>query len=302
MSTEVLAQQIGRIAGIDGDHTTAFAPLSLHRRSARTEPLACIYGLGLAVVAQGRKQVTVGEQVLAYGPGQSLLITADLPVMAHIDRADLAHPFLCMYLALDARALLQLAAEMELPPLSREQAPKALSLSAIDGALLDAVIRLVQVLEEPALVPTLAPLIQQEIMVRLLSGPHGPYLRQLVSAGSPSHQIAQAMAWLTQNYVHDVLMDELAARVHMSPSTFRLHFRHFTGMSPLQYQKHLRLQQARHLMLHQALDAGSTAARVGYESASQFSRDYSRLFGAPPQRDIKRMRHQPAESTGTVAH
>ena len=120
--------------------------------------------------------------------------------------------------------------------------------------------------------------------------------------GPLAPQVAQAMAWLKQNYVGDVLMDELAERAHMSASTFRLHFRHFTGMSPLQYQKHLRLQQARHLMLHQALDAGSTAARVGYESASQFSREYSRLFGAPPQRDIKRMRHPPTESTSTAAH
>lgn len=298
MSIETLAHDIDRIARIDGDHTTAIPRLSLHRRSVRTEPMPCIYGLGLAVVAQGGKQVTLGEQVLTYGAGQSLLVTADLPVVAHVTRADLAHPFMCMFLSLDARALVQLAAEMDLPPLPREQAPRAISLSALDASLLDAVIRLVQLLDEPALVTTLAPLIQQEIMVRLLSGPHGPYLRHLVSAGSPSNQIAQAMAWLTQNYVHDVLMDELAARVHMSPSTFRLHFRHVTGMSPLQYQKQLRLQQARHLMLYQALDAGSTAARVGYESASQFSRDYSRLFGAPPQRDIKRMRHQPAEGVG----
>ncbi len=285
MSIETLAHDIGRIARIDGDHTTAIPQLTLHRRSGKTDPMPCIYGLGLAVVAQGGKQVTVGEQVLDYGMGQSLLITADLPVVAHVTRADLAQPFMCMFLALDARALMQQAVEMDLPPVPREEAPRAISLNALDGSLLDAVIRLVRLLDEPALVATLGPIIQQEIMVRLLCGPHGPYLRQLVSVGSPSHQIAQAMAWLTQNYVHDVLMDELD-------------FRHFTGMSPLQYQKHLRLQQARHLMLHQALDAGSTAARVGYESASQFSRDYSRLFGAPPQRDIKRMRHQPAEGVG----
>lgn len=301
MTIETLAHDIDRIARIDGDHTTAIPQLSLHRRSLRTEPMPCIYGLGLAVVAQGGKQVTVGEQVLDYGMGQSLLITADLPVVAQVTRADLAQPFMCMFLALDARALMQQAAAMDLPPVPREEAPRAISLNTLDASLLDAVIRLVRLLDEPALVATLGPLIQQEIMVRLLCGPHGPYLRQLVSAESPSHQIAQAMAWLTQNYVHGVLMDELAARVHMSPSTFRLHFRHFTGMSPLQYQKHLRLQQARHLMLHQALDAGSTAARVGYESASQFSRDYSRLFGAPPQRDIKRMRHQPTESVGGTA-
>ena len=300
MTIETLAHDIDRIARIDGDHTTAIPQLSLHRRSLRTEPMPCIYGLGLAVVAQGGKQVTVGEQVLDYGMGQSLLITADLPVVAQVTRADLAQPFMCMFLALDARALMQQAAAMDLPPVPREEAPRAISLNTLDASLLDAVIRLVRLLDEPALVATLGPLIQQEIMVRLLCGPHGPYLRQLVSAESPSHQIAQAMAWLTQNYVHGVLMDELAARVHMSPSTFRLHFRHFTGMSPLQYQKHLRLQQARHLMLHQALDAGSTAARVGYESASQFSRDYSRLFGAPPQRDIKRMRHQPTESVGAT--
>lgn len=302
MSIETLAQDINRIARIDGDHPTAIPQLSLHRRSLKTEPMPCIYGLGLAVVAQGSKQVTLGEQVLTYGAGQSLLVTADLPVVAHVTRADLAQPFMCMFLTLDGRTLTQLAAEMDLPAVPREEAPRALSLNTLDAALLDATTRLVQLLDEPELVASLAPLIQQEIMVRLLSGSHGPYLRQLVSVGSPSHQIAQAMAWLTQNFVRDVLMDELAARVHMSPSTFRLHFRHFTGMSPLQYQKHLRLQQARHLMLHQALDAGSTAARVGYESASQFSRDYSRLFGAPPQRDIKRMRHPPAGSAGASAH
>lgn len=301
MSIEILAQKIGNIARIDGDHATVVPQLSLHRRSIRSEPRPCMYGLGLVVVAQGSKQVTLGEEVLNYGAGQSLLVTAELPVVAQVTRADLAQPFMCMVLMLDAQALMQQAAEMDLPLMSRDKAaPRAISLSALDASLLDAVTRLVQLLDEPALVATLAPLIQQEIVVRLLFGPHGPYLRQLVSADSPSHQIAQAMAWLTQNFVHDVLIDELAARVHMSPSTFRLHFRHFTGMSPLQYQKQLRLQQARHLMLHQALDASSTAARVGYESASQFSRDYSRLFGAPPQRDIKRMRQQPADNVGAL--
>lgn len=293
MPIQALAHQIARIAriaGIDGNHSTAFAPLSLHRHSVRTDPMPCIYGLGLAVVAQGHKQVIAGEQVLSYGPGQSLLVSADLPVIGQIDQADLAHPFLCMYLALDARALLQMAAEMDLPPVGREQVPRALSLNVIDTPLLEAVTRLVQLLEEPALVNTLAPLVQQEIMARLLVGPHGSNLRQIVAGGTPSHQVAQAMAWLRLNYKNDFPIDELAARAHMSPSTFRLHFRGLTGMSPLQYQKQLRLQEARQLMINEALDAGTTAARVGYESASQFSRDYSRLFGEPPQRDIRRMR------------
>lgn len=292
MTIARLAQEIGKIARNDGSHPTAVASLSVHRLSARSDPLPCFYELGLAVIAQGAKQVTLGEQVMSLGPGQSLLTTVDLPVLAQITRADLAEPFLGLMLKLDARHILQLATQ--LPALPREQASGAVSLSPLDQPLLDAMVRLLQLQDEPQLCTSLAPLIQQEILVRLLSGPHGPYLRQLVAAGSPSHQIAQAMAWLKQNFVHDVLMDELAARVHMSPSTFRLHFRNLAGMSPLQYQKQLRLQEARLLMLNQALDAGSTAARVGYESASQFSRDYSRLFGAPPQRDIQRMRRLPA--------
>ena len=293
MTLEALAKALGQIAQTDGSHPTGITQLSVYRSSARTDPLACFYALGLAIPAQGHKQVTFGDQVLAYGPGQSLLTTVDLPVVAHVTHASLAQPYLGLLLTLDARALLQLASEMDLPPLLREQAPRAISLSALQAPLLDAVIRLVQLVNEPQHMAHIAPLVQQEIMVRLLIGPHGLYLRHLLAAGSPSHQIARAMAWLKQNFRRDVLMDELAATVHMSPSTFRQHFRGLTGMSPLQYQKQLRLQEARHLMLNQALDAGTTAARVGYESASQFSRDYSRLFGAPPQRDIKRMRHLP---------
>ena len=293
MSIDTLASEIGKIAQNDGDYQTAIPQLLVARRSNRTEPLACMYMLGLAVVAQGGKQVTQADQVLHYGPGQSLLVTVDLPVVSQVVQADLAQPFLGMLLTLDTRALVQLAADMALPPLSREQAARGMSLGPLDEALLDAVIRLLRLLREPQHIARLAPLVQQEIMVRLLSGPHGPYLRQLIAAGTPSHQVAQAIAWLKQNFSGDVLMDELAERAHMSPSTFRQHFRHLTGMSPLQYQKQLRLQEARQLMLTQALDASSTAARVGYESVSQFNREYSRQFGAPPQRDIKRMRELP---------
>lgn len=290
MSVEILAHELGQIAQNDGSHATGIAQLSAYRSSVKTNPMACFYCLGWAIAAQGNKQVAVGDQVIAYGAGQSLLTTVDLPVVAHVTRASLAQPYLGMMLALDARALLQLAADMDLPPLPRESAPRAISVSPLDAPLIDAAIRLVRLLKQPELIAHIGPLIQQEIMVRLLTGPHGPYLRQLLAAGSPSHQIARAMAWLKQNFRNDVLMDELAATAHMSPSTFRQHFRSLTGMSPLQYQKQLRLQEARQLMLNQDLDASSTAARVGYESASQFSRDYSRLFGAPPQRDIKKMR------------
>lgn len=291
MFIEILAYEIGRIAQNDGDHPTGIPQLTLHRRSASTQPMHCIYGLGLGIAAQGGKQVTLGDQVIAYGPGQSLLTTVDLPVVSHVTHGNLAQPYLGMMLRLDGNALVQLATEMDLPPLSREPATRAMSLRPLEAPLLDALTRLVQLLSEPQLIAPIAPLIQREIMVRLLTGPHGPYLRQLAAAGSPSHQLAQAMAWLKQNFSREVLVNELASRVHMSPSTFRQHFRNLTGMSPVQYQRQLRLQEARQLMLNQALDASTTAARVGYESASQFSRDYSRLFGAPPQRDIRRLQH-----------
>ena len=294
MTIDTLARELGKIAQNDGICPTAIPQLTLYRCSMRTQPMHCMYALGLAIIAQGGKQVSLADQVLAYGPGQSLLTTLDLPVVAQITQADLARPFLSMLLTLETRALVQLAAEMELPPLPREAPPRAISLNPVDAPLLDAVIRLVRLLDEPALIPRIAPLVQQEIMVRLLSGAHGPYLRHLLAAGSPSHQVARAIAWLRQNFSSDVLMDDLAARAHMSPSTFRQHFRDLTGMSPLQYQKQLRLQEARQLMLNHALDASNTAARVGYESVSQFNREYSRLFGAPPQRDIRRMRQLPA--------
>lgn len=285
-----LARAIAGVAHSDGDYTTAVPALSLHRRKAPTEPLHCIYSLGLGVVAQGGKQVLLGGEVIDYGPGQSMLTTIDLPVVSHVARASINEPFLGLMLTLDSRQIVQIASEMELPQPARDSAFRRISIETLDKALVDALVRLVELLDESALAPRLAPLIQQEITTRLLSGPHGSQLRHLAAAGSPSQQIAKAVAWLKQNFTQVLHVDELAARAHMSPSTFRHHFRAITGTSPLQFQKQLRLQEARQLMLSRNIDAVSAGGRVGYESASQFSREYSRLFGAPPQRDVRRMR------------
>jgi AraC-like DNA-binding protein len=289
-ATSALAWAIGQFAQTDGDYNTAIPALKLHRRAAPNEPLHCIYNLGLGIVAQGGKQVLVGEESIDYGPGHSMLTTIDLPVISHVTRASRREPFLGMMLTLDVRAIVQMASEMDEPRPRREDASRSISFEALDADLLDALVRLVTLLGQPALIPGLAPLIQQEVILRLLTGPHGPQLRRLVTAGSPSQQIAKAVAWLKQHFVEALPGDDLADRAHMSASTFRQHFRALTGVSPLQYQKQLRLQEARQLMLNENLDAGSAAGRVGYESASQFSREYNRLFGAPPQRDIKRMR------------
>ena len=289
-ATDGLARAIARFARSDGDYTTAIPELSLHRRQGPTAPLHCIFSLGLGVVAQGHKEALMGDEVITYGPGQSMVTTIDLPVISHVTRASLQEPLLGLMLMIDSRTIVQAAAEMSLPPPPRQSAPRTISIETLDAHLLGDLVRLVHLLDEPALVVRLAPLIQQEIVIRLLMGPHGPHLQHLAANGSPSQQISKAVAWLKQNFAQPLLVDDLAARVHMSPSTFRQHFRAMTGTSPLQYQKQLRLQEARQLMLSQHLDAGNAATRVGYESASQFSREYGRLFGAPPQQDMKRLR------------
>lgn len=285
-----LARAIDRFARTDGDHATGIPALTLHRRHAATQPLHCIYGLGLGVIVQGGKQVMLGSKVAHYGPGQSLLATVDLPVVSHVTRATPQEPFLGMMLTLDARLILQSASEMELPPPPRDSEYQPLSIEKMNAPLLGALARLVRLLDEPALLAQLAPLVQQEIIIRLLTGPHSLYLRHLATAGSPAQQISKAITWIKQNFTQALRVDELVARAHMSPSTFRQHFRSITGMSPLQFQKQLRLQEARQLMLNRNIDASRAAALVGYESASQFSREYNRLFGAPPLRDVRRMR------------
>lgn len=289
-AVDVLAREIGGIAQTEGDFVTAVPGLVLFRRDAATAPLHCIYGFGLGVVAKGAKQVMLGDDVFDYAAGQSLLTTIDLPVVSNVTVASPAAPFLSLMLAIDPRIIVQLAAEMALAQPPRDSAYRAMSIGQLDAHVLDALVRLVRLVREPALIAQVAPLIQREIAVRLLAGGHGAMLRHLVTTGSPSQQIARSVAWLKQNFSSLLRVDELAASSHMSPSTFRQHFRAITGISPLQYQKQLRLQEARQLMLNQHIDAGSAGARVGYESPSQFSREYARLFGAPPVRDIQRMR------------
>jgi AraC-like DNA-binding protein len=285
-----LTDLIGAIAQSDGDCDIAIPTLKMRRCSSTTEPMPCIYGLGLALIVQGGKRLMLGDEIFDYGPGQTLITTVDMPVVAYVTRASSAEPFLGMWLQLDAPMIAQVAAEMEFATPVQASAGRGISLAALDTGLQEALIRLIRLLDEPSLISSIAPLIQQEIVVRLLSGEHGPSLRRLIAVGSPSQQVAKVVAWLKQHYTENVPMDDLAARAHMSPSTFRQHFRAVVGMSPLQYVKNLRLLDARQLMLNEHLDAGSAATRVGYESASQFSREYSRLFGDPPNRDIKRVR------------
>jgi AraC-like DNA-binding protein len=287
---DALARAIEPRVRSAGDHETALPALSLHRRDAPTEPMPCIYPLGLVLTTQGDKQVMVGDKILDYVPGQSMLTTVDSPVISHVTRASKRKPYLGLLLKLDARAVALAASELNLKRPERNGADEQVSVERLDPALLDALSRLIALLDDPILLPRLASLIQQEIIIRLLMGRHGPHLRQLMNEETPREQIARVVVSMKQTFTTVVRVDELAAKAHMSPSTFRHHFRAVTGMSPLQYQKQLRLQEARQLMLNQHMGAGRAASLVGYESASQFNREYTRLFGAPPQRDVRRLR------------
>ena len=296
-TTQAIRQQLDNlsrhlidIARIDGDHATAIPGLTIYRRSAVTEPMPIVYTMGLGITVQGSKRVVQGGQAFDHGPGQALLASTDLPAAAHITRAKAAAPYLGIRLDFDLQAITQFSGAANFPKPNQAATSRAMSVLSLDLGVLDALGRLVQILAEPKLTASIAPLIQQEIFARLLLGPQGAALNHLIAAGTPGRQIAQVINWLKANYAESIPIDDLAAMAHMSPSTFREHFRAFAGISPLQYLKQVRLQNARQMMLNQSVDAGNAAARVGYESVSQFSREYSRLFGEPPRRDIKRTR------------
>jgi AraC-like DNA-binding protein len=290
-----LVRLVAQIATHDGDFTTDIAALSLYRRSKPSDPVHCMYGLGITAAVQSRKRLIVGDETIEYGAGQSLLTTVDLPVVSHIFEASMAEPYLGLLLTLDPKLIAQLAADMHFPLTSKEESRRAVSCHPMDAGLHDAVCRLIALLHEPeALRTQLAPLIQREICVRLLLGAHGAKLRHIVAIGSPAQQIARTVTWIKQNFHQPIDIEALAAQAHMSPSTFRMHFGAVCGISPLQYIKQIRLQEARQMLWTQQLDAGDVAHRVGYESASQFTREYKRLFGEPPLRDARRLQ------TGTI--
>lgn len=285
-----LARNISEIAQNDGNYSTGIPSLTLHRRSVPTSPVHCIYPMGLGVVVQGAKEVMLAGKVFRYSSGESMLTTIDLPVLSYVTQASQSKPFLGLVLTLDPREVVQIATIMPPAKPARETPLNPLTVESMDEGLTNALLRLIKLLAEPDLLAQLEPLILQEIIIRLLASNHGSQLRHLATAGSPGQNISRVVGWLKQNFTRSVCIDELAASAYMSPSTFRQHFRAVTGVSPLQYQKKLRLQEARQQMLSKNIDASSAALLVGYESASQFSREYRREFGDSPQRDIKRMR------------
>ncbi len=282
-----LSRLLERHSGVDGRHSTAIAGLKVVRLSAPTLPAAVMYEPSLCVVAQGAKHVMFGREGYRYDAAKYLLVSADVPATAQVVTATARAPYLGLSLDLEPLEVGELVAQ--LGP-EEHPAQRALGVSALDPALLASVVRLVELLESSRDAALLSPLVRREVTYRVLVGPQSPRLRQFVAGNTHGQRITQVMKWLKAHHAEPMSVEGLAKKAAMSPSALYLHFRQVTGLSPLQYQKRLRLQEARRLMLGEALDAAEASFRVGYESPSHFSREYRRLFGAPPRRDIEALR------------
>lgn len=287
------AALLERNAKEDGVHPTAISRLSLIRSSRPTEPLHAVHQPAVCFVAQGRKQVMVGDAIHVYDAAQYLVVSVEVPIVGQILQATAARPYLCLRLDLDPVAIGALMLDAGIAPLHDRPPAPALSLSPISAELLDAVVRLTRLLESPEEVAVLAPLFEREILFRLLIGDQISHLRHIALAEGRVQQVNRAIAWIKENFRTPFSIEAVAAEARMSASAFHQHFKAVTSMSPLQYQKQLRLQEARRLILTQTCDAAESGHAVGYDSPSQFSREYKRLFGAPPARDAAKLRAAP---------
>ena len=294
-SCEELTARIERLAPTEGVHATAWPALSLFRANSTGVPTCAMYEPGLGLALQGAKQILLGQQAFLHEPASYLVTAVDVPVSSQVLRATREEPCLCLTFRLDVQRIRELLPDVQLQRPAATLAP-GLSISPLDGDLLDPLLRLVRLLESPRDLTVLGPLIERELLYRLLTGEQGARLAQIATSGSQSHQVSRAIDWLRRHFDEPLRIDELAGRVNMSASSLHHHFRAITAMSPLQYQKQLRLHEARRLLLADQCDVATAAHRVGYESPSQFSREYSRCFGAPPLRDVARLRLSDAET------
>nr|WP_243692119.1 AraC family transcriptional regulator [Caulobacter sp. BK020] len=273
--------------GGEGTCETPVPGLSLYRASTPTEPVPLVYQPLMCLIVAGAKHTALGDRLFRYDVGKFLTVSVDLPVCGQVVEA----PYAALSVALDPVKIARLI--LEAPAPASPAASAGLQVNAAGPDLVDAILRLVRLLDRPADIPVLAPMLEREVLWRLLQGPTGGTIRQIGLAESRLSQINRAIRWLHANFAAPMQVETLARLAGMSPASFHRHFRAVTAMSPLQYQKQLRLQAARTLLLSQPGDVAGAGFTVGYDSASQFSREYARLFGAPPGRDAARLRASP---------
>jgi AraC-like DNA-binding protein len=282
-----MASIIARFASSEGVCSTAISSLFFNRRSSPTEPLHTAQWPSFALVVQGAKSLTLGSDVYRYGVGDYLVVSLDLPVASHVTEASAELPHLGLGMSITPDRLNEVLGRFSLP---RSKVAlddlRGVAVNIAPPEFLDAALRLLRLLDRPEDIAGMAPLIEQEIIYRLLTGPFGPRLLQIATSDTPSNNVAKAIAWLRQNFTRPLRVEDVAEHVGMSVSSLHHHFKAVTAMTPMQYQKQLRLHEARRLMVVEFLDVGTAAYSVGYQSPSQFSREYSRLYGLSPLQDV----------------
>ncbi|MGC1522329.1 MAG: AraC family transcriptional regulator [Steroidobacteraceae bacterium] len=291
-----LSARVARLAPFDGTHQSALPSLALTRGSVPTMCMPTVYQPCLGIVVQGRKRALLNDEVFHYDALNYLEVSVTLPGMGQVLEATPEHPYLSLRLNLDLEEIARLVLELGNRGPSPAATDRGLFVARLDEPLLDAVLRMVKLLDTPEDIEVLAPVVQREIYYRILRGELGYRLVDLAQTEGGNHRVVRAIEWLKQHYAAPLRIEELADSVHMSPSALHHRFKAVTAMSPLQYQKHLRLHEARRLMFADGIECASAGHRVGYESSSQFSREYRRLFGAPPRSEIARLREAGASA------
>lgn len=286
-----LVQLIARCVPAEGISESAIDGLVLYRSSQPSAITHTLYRPALCIIAQGQKRVRLEDEAFCYDPLHYLVASVTLPVTGEVTLATPEQPYLSLRLDIDPVEIAELIVAAGPIGVAGQGSGRGLHVDRLDAAMLDAVLRLVRLLDSPRDIAMLAPLIRREILYRLLCSPQGQLLRDIATDDSQAHRVNRAIEWLNRNYDAPLRIDELARVASLSSSALHHRFKALTAMSPLQYQKQLRLQEARRLMLCENLDVSSAGYRVGYESPSQFSREYSRLFGEPPVRDLARLRN-----------
>jgi AraC-like DNA-binding protein len=288
-----LARRIAAYAPHDGSFPLRIPGVYTSRFSRVNAGCAHVLRLpSLCIVAQGAKTVIVNDEVFEYDASRMIVFSVALPVAAQVTRASFSEPYLALRLDLEAPKIAELVLKVFPRGVPPAQERKAVYITPADASVLNAANRLIDCVRQPGDTELLAPLVVDEILIRLLRSPIGVRVAQMGFAESSVHRVARAISWLRENFSQPMKVEELAELVHMSVSSFHEHFKSVTTMSPLHYQKVLRLQEARRLMLSAMMDASGASQRVGYLSASQFSREYSRFFGSPPTRDMARLREE----------
>ncbi len=281
----------------DGTYATALHGVSLLKQSEPTgEPIHGVHEPAMCLIVQGAKQVLLNRELYTYDASRHLVVSVDLPISGQVTQATPDAPYLCFRMDLQPAQIAALILEAGITQPASRGSGRALVVGNTSAPLLDAVLRLVKLLETPEDIATLAPLVTREILYRLLKGEHSHQLCEIATTDGQTQRISRAIAWLKKHFDQPLRVETIARDLNMSVSSLHHHFKAVTTMSPLQYQKQLRLHEARRLMLAQDVDAATAGHRVGYESPSQFGREYLRLFGAPPARDLRRLREQPMSS------